>query len=566
MKDFFRIFSLKMRGFFGEPANPVWKIDREAFMKTENAQIIGSFLYGYHHEHSENEWSKSPILLEATEVILQEMFKLKNYHPNRVSYVLMEAFPLLKKYLPHLSTSFEPMLKGFATHFGNKLIDRQYLTQLTSANVGYGTNHLAVELKVVTQYFKYCEKSLGVIPGINETFLKNFLQRFMEYMNPEGYWPETDGPALIYNRLTGSTLLDVAIELNELETYRKHFEKVSDFHVYTTMPDGRLMDILDGRNSNGSFNHLGSFLPLTPFGNDWYQKMMPLCEKDIDTCYSFGQALEFLRASEKIKDKYGVKESVSVWKAKSLEKKINDFTIVKNDLWIAGISTFKFRPRPEGHFTFDHQNIFSLFHTEFGEIFGGQNSKNDPEIATFSKFMNTFDGDPVTKPMPKYIPGNGKASYLKNKLSVERDYRGFEGCLSIEFKDSHLAELTLFARARANEYPIQCNLILPCGSHKPFFDANQKTIPLDESAKLLTNKEVGSFVYFPEYKNSNILAKGKNRKLKLSVPNEATIQWPFKPWDTYNTVSDRELLPNKWYCVMHINLTNEPVKLKIEIV
>ena len=86
----------------------------------------------------------------------------------------MEAYPLLKTYLPHIKLTFEPFLADLAKHFAKKLIDRQYLTQLTSANVGYGTNHLAVELKVVTQYFKYCEKNLGVISGIDEKFLKNF--------------------------------------------------------------------------------------------------------------------------------------------------------------------------------------------------------------------------------------------------------------------------------------------------------------------------------------------------------------------------------------------------------
>ena len=567
MRTFHQIYSRIMRKYFGNPEKPTWQIEKPSLLKSENPQIIYSFLYVYHTEHTDNEWHQNKILIEATEYIVSELIKDQDaYRKRRLVPVLMESYSLLTTYLPHLKANYEILIKKAASHFAEKLVDRQYLTQYSSANVGYGTNHLSIELQGIVKYFKYCEKNLGALPGVNESFLKSYLKRFMEFMSPEGYWAETDGPALCYNRLTAYCLMSVAVELGEFETYRNHFEKVSEFTAFTTFPDGRLVDILDGRNSNASNDHMVAFLPLTPGGNYWYEKMMPLYEKNITTSYAFGQALGFLLFDEKMKQKYGVIESTSVWKNKNVEKKLGDFTLVKNDNWIAGVSNFKSRPRPEGHFSFDYQNLLSLYHVDFGEIFGGQNSKNDPEISFFSKFMTTFDGDPVTKPMPKYIPGSGKIKYQDNCLSVERDYRGFEGCFSIVFKDANHLEISLSARARVEEFPIQCNLILPCGTERPFFDEEQKQIHLDENAKTLTNKEVGKSIVFPEHKGPHLLEKGKNKKLKISIPNEATIKWPFKPWDTYNTVSDRELLPKKWYSVMHINLTHEPVVLKIEII
>ena len=180
---------------FGKPESPSWLIEKSSLLTSENPQIIYSLLFAYQTEHKDNAWYKNKMLLEAAEHVANELIKNKDsYRNRRLASVLMETYPLLSVHLPHLKANYEVLIKKAATHFAEKLVDRQYLTQLTSANVGYGTNHLAIELKGIVQYHKYGEKSLGALPSINEKFLKNYLKRFMEYMNPEGYWPETDGP------------------------------------------------------------------------------------------------------------------------------------------------------------------------------------------------------------------------------------------------------------------------------------------------------------------------------------------------------------------------------------
>jgi hypothetical protein len=323
---------------------------------------------------------------------------------------------------------------------------------------------------------------------------------------------------------------------------------------------------MDGRNSNCSYFNRGAVLSITPEGSRLYQAMIKLLEGTLPTSNYIGEPLALLLFDEKMKSQYGAKISKSAWNKKNITEKLGDFLVVKNQSWIAGASNIKFRPRPEGHFNLDYQNLLSLYHTEYGEIFGGQNSKNDPEIGSFSKFMNKFDGAPVKEPMPKYIPGNGSIAYKNNTLTVNRDYRGFEGSIDVKFINAKKVELILTARARAEEYPVQCNLILPCGIDRPMMNAKKKTITFDKKAKRITNKDTGKYILMEEKLTSRVISKNKGKKLKISVPDAATIKWPFKPWDTYNLVSDRELLPSAWYCVMSIDLTNQPTKLIIEII
>jgi hypothetical protein len=139
------------------------------------------------------------------------------------------VYPLVVKHLPKLKNQYEKYLFKVASHYTEEVIARKDLTQLSSANVGYGTNHLAVELKGVTQYLNYCSKTCGSIKGLNKNFLKEYLKRFMDYMHPAGYWPESDGPALNYNTLTAVSLMGLAHELGQVKSYWNHFLATANF-------------------------------------------------------------------------------------------------------------------------------------------------------------------------------------------------------------------------------------------------------------------------------------------------------------------------------------------------
>lgn len=565
MRDFFEIFNAKMNQIAGEAKEPKWKIDKAILVHSQNPQIIGPLIYAYNTNSKYNEWYKNDFLLEMVSYILLEAIKNKSYGGcRRLLPIFAESYPAIAKLLPKLKSKYGNFLFSFASYFSNELINRKDISQLTSANVGYGTNHLAVELKGVIQYVKYCSKSVGKLKGINYAFLKKYLKNFMAYMHPDGYWAECDGPALNYNTLTGVSLMGGIDELGQMKLYYDQILRVARFHTSVTLPNGRYIDILDGRNSGCYYSGRGAFLVFTPEGNALYNKMISRIKSTNDGLEHIGEPLALLLFDEKMKLKYGNKKSQDFWNKKNITTKLRDFLVVKNNNWIAGASNVKFRPRPEGHFNFDYQNLFSLYHTEYGEIFGGQNSKNDPEISTFSKFMKKFDGYPVKSPMPKYIPGNGEIKYENNQLNIRRDYRGFEGDLKVNFIGSNKLELLVSAYARADEYPIQFNLILPCNTTNFPKDYRNKPITLNEKSKDLSVLNTGKCIYIDQ--NSNEEAqKNKGKKLKISLPDGASVKWPFKPWDTYNLESDRALMPAYWYCILVVNVSSKTTKIGIEI-
>jgi len=563
MRDFFEILNAKMNQMVGDASDPKWKIDKSILAHSQNPQLVGPLLYAYTTKSKYNEWYKNDFLLEMVSYILSEAMKNKSYGGyRRLLPIFAESYPAIAKLLPKLKSKYEKFLFAFASYFAHELINRKDIRQLTSANVGYGTNHLAVELKGLVQYVKYCSKSVGQLKGINKEFLKKYLKIFMAYMHPDGFWPECDGPALNYNTLTGVSLMGAIDELGQMEQYYQQILKVAEFHTSVTLPNGRYIDILDGRNCGCHYSGRGAFLALSPEGNSLYSKMISRIRSNNDLV-QIGEPLALLLFDEKMKSKYGNEKSREFWSKKNIIIKLKDFLIVKHDTWIAGASNIKFRPRPEGHFNLDFQNLFSLYHTEFGEIFGGQNSKNDPEIGTFSKFMNKFDGYPVKTPMPKYIPGNGEINYEKNQLHIRRDYRGFEGDLSINFKSSNALELLVRAYARADEYPIQFNLILPCNTKNILKDEHRKPVKFSEKMKDLTALNTGKYIYIDQKEGD---LKNKGRRLKISLPEGAFVKWPYKPWDTYNLQTDRELLPQNWYFVLVVNVSSALTRIKIEIV
>lgn len=224
----------------GSPDDPRVPGD-DVLLAGQNPQISHTLAYLYSRELPGNRWQGHPVLLQLVERLKAHTL-VEEPLPRRLIHPLMHAFRLVRGDLGDKAGQWKEDLARFVRkRLMPVLEDRDRITALSSANVGYGTNHLAVELSGLTGYIK----AFGDDPEFSQmdpggpelvAFARAFLTRFVDYMHPDGYWVECDGPAISYNTLTGQALYACARDLGTVEEHRSAFETASQFHCATTLP------------------------------------------------------------------------------------------------------------------------------------------------------------------------------------------------------------------------------------------------------------------------------------------------------------------------------------------
>ncbi|MFC1582659.1 hypothetical protein ACFL4W_03895 [Planctomycetota bacterium] len=566
---------------FGPPDSAQASPLTDRFPGRWGAQIVYPLAWMYTHEAEGNDWYQHPVMLEMHQTVTAEIFRfLKeegDYHSQyrRVGYPLAHSVRLLRDHVdPELFQSWKDDLTHIMREgFVPMLRECERLTILSSANVGYGTNHLAIELSGVVAYvnvFRDDPDWPDMEPGGRalEQFVREYVQRFMAYMDEGGYWAECDGPAQAYNTLTANSLLRAVLDLDEAETYRSHFEKAAHYHTYHLLPNLRTTGIMDGRNRQGYISTRISFCGFIPEGRRMLREIRRAnleLSREEKPQFS-GEALNEMLTDVKARSCFPEAAEKLIWEEESYtDTTRDDFAVIKRGPWIAGLSNFEFRPRPEGHWNLDYQNLLSLYHQQCGIILSGNNSKNDPELSTFNKQFTTFDGYPIDPPMWKYIPGKGRIEIREKGAAVRRDYRGFEGTLEFEVLSPDEGLLIIKVDTRVNEYPVTCAL-QPALQYKAHFeDGNGKEYEITEEALHLTGKDLGGSIKFGPEEKPDISTDKPGKAATVSIPDEAELIWPFKPWDPYNLKTDRHSHPGGWTLLLNIPIGPEGQEIGITI-
>jgi hypothetical protein len=157
----------------------------------EGLQLVHPLAFLYATEFSGNRWFRNPALLEAARAagwrLLAWMRETRDHTPvRRKGHPLVRAFALLRADLPDQAEWKAGISEVIGRLFLPLLRERERLTVLTSANVGYGTNHLACELSAVTAYLRAFrnDPDFGRMdpggPGL-EDYLRGWLARFMDH-------------------------------------------------------------------------------------------------------------------------------------------------------------------------------------------------------------------------------------------------------------------------------------------------------------------------------------------------------------------------------------------------
>lgn len=546
------------------------------FPGNTDAQAVYPLAYAYKTDFKGNKWAGNELLLSVIKklgrrAIKEILAKDSNAEYRRTGYPLFHAFDLVRNDLQDIEEWEKNLKRAIKEVFLPILQEREKLDILSSANVGYGTNHLAAELSGLSAYARVCKNGydFGSITSGKELFryAREWLDRFMYYMDEGGYWPECDGPAQIYNSLTANALLRTAIDLGKVEKYRQQFEKAARYHTYFMFPNLYSVGVTDGRNHHRRFLCRLSFCGFIPEGRGFLKIVTKDNYKQNKEGKRFGgEALNEFMTDINAQPFFSGNESISIWKRKDYNYSIrDDFALLKQGDWMTAVSNVSFRPRPEGHWNFDFQNLFSLYHKRFGIVLRGNNSKNDPELSTFHKTFTMSDGYPLSEPVWEYIPEKGRLEIRENGFFLMRGYRGFEGILNLEIVNDITVLLRIEANTRMSEYPVTFSLQPAAGYGRGVSTGNGRELDITEKSFVYTYDQLDGAIILKPEDMPDVETEEPGRPVKLTIPKGAELFWPYKGWNCYNLKTDRYTHAEDWTLVLKIPVYKEGTELAIEM-
>lgn len=515
-----------------------------------NPCMVFPLAYAYVTEHEDNVLFDQPIALEAMDLIRAKI--LETGGVRRQSYPLVHAFAAIRDKLPAGARKQwkQDIVKLISEKVFPEVQQRERLTVLSSANVGTGTNHLAMEFSGLVAYattFRNDPDFEQMNPGGEQLiqYVTDYLARFMNYMHDDGYWSECDGPVIGYNCLTAHATYVSARDLGLVETYRSHFEKTARFHCITTLCNLEGAKIVDGRQRDREVKmHSPATLLFLPEGRTLFNKAIEVAEKEwkANPAALSGEILNYLLAAINAAEDQVDDLAPHTWETGDCDRVLSDnFAFVRRGGWIAGVSNQQFTPRPEGHWNLDYTTLFMLYHDAVGSVLLGLNSKNDPLHATFHHKYTKFDGYdlPPHAPLWQCLPGEGHFTIADGGVSVMRDYRGFEGLLDFKVIDDMTAELHLNANINLDDYPVGATLLPAIDFGSSFKDGCGRSHTITEEPFALSGADLGGCIVLEPQESPNVFRDAGRRPVSLHIPDDAVLRWPHGAWDPYNLVTDR---------------------------
>ncbi len=334
------------------------------------------------------------------------------------------------------------------------------------------------------------------------TVADEMIQRTVDAQKGAGYWEEHLGPTTNYNRHY----------VHALGLYYYHggkvnvipaLEKSMFFQVAFTYPDGTRVETIDGRvKYNRTIRPLGmTGLGLFPKGRDYCRFLMEQAGANSPDMFS-ADLTAFLLNIDPDAD-----EIPSIVRKKQLELDVMNVLILKNqDMFVcmSGITT----PVSESRWAQDRQMFFSIWHSSYGLLVGGGNSKKQPERSTFV----IRNGEEVIS----YVPDNGHVNAEQKELIL--NYGDAQCSICIDKLDTD--SLTFIYKAvlkNENEANINIPIILIPGS------------------KLVTGE--GKEWIVGEDNIEFFKGDGKHciqiESTRLEFEGPATFKWPSLPFNPY---------------------------------
>jgi hypothetical protein len=341
----------------------------------------------------------------------------------------------------------------------------------------------------------------------------DYLHKCVEAQHPDGYWTEHSGPVVMYN----------GVYVDALGTYygMSHdplvlpaLQRSAHFHAAMTYPDGRAVETVDERNpyhDTIAGPNLG--FSFSPEGRAY-------CRRQIER---LGSTVGPEVAASFIL--YGEEGDVAP------EPKSGDMYLSgdkqamtrQQGPWFTCLTSYT-ADLSEKRWIQDRQNFFSLYRDGLHVIVGGGNTKLQPLWSTFTvgdvALLKHKGGDEN----PNFIPPSGlkhtpaSATLHPDQNSVDLDYGDAKCSVSVDISDPAKAKLVYELKSPGAKDVAAHVTLLPQLKQK-WSSASGKGGTLSDEPIALSAGEAGAWL--------------AHRGFKISLPPQASVNWPVLPHNPY---------------------------------
>ena len=405
----------------------------------------------------------------------------------------------------------DDLLLSGAEHLAERLQSYRYMTHFTSANLGTGTNHVAV--------YGCSVYRVGAILGREDyvDLARSTWDRLAADQDPDGYWAETTGgPTVLYNNLTYCCAGRMARWTDD-PVFHRAAQLGARFHRRFSYPDGSDEETIDGRCR---YHHTpmmwGGFVQSeTPEGRAFVaRKLETLIHRNPPGTQGThgGEQMALMCEDHRFWDDGPIGESAHD-RPHYVESLSVPGAVRRHGSWFAALQGIAPLPRPWGGFTIDRTSAFSLWHARTALIVNGS---GEPGPSPAQSFRFYPDRPEHTYPFPERAllemgePGSDEPACLV------AEYRGGTVRIAVRFLSDDEVRLEVNVAARSDFYPVPFTLQLELR------DGDRVNgVELGEALLALSDAELDGAV--------------DAGRFRIEFPREgARFVWPHDPYNPYD--------------------------------
>jgi hypothetical protein len=353
-----------------------------------------------------------------------------------------------------------------------------------------------------------------------------FLHRCAAGQSPDGFWSEHFGPVVIYNGVYVD-LMGCYYGMSHDPMILPVLARSSNFTSAMTYPDGRAIETVDERN----FYHLNVIginvgFAFTPEGRAYLKRQIETMSHYTENPIGADVAASLILYGEE-------GEIAPPPKSGDVYVSGDKQAMTRRDApWFFCLSSYH-SDQSTSRWIQDRQNFVSLYHDGLHVILGGGNTKLQPLWSTFTvgdpSLLSQKPGDENPNFIPPagllHIPSNAAIDPTKNSLDLE--YGDVKCNVTVDTSDARNAKI-VYSLLTPTDKRVEAHVPLLGEEKKKWSTASGKTGLLSAEPFKLAPGEAGDWI--------------EHRGWHVSLPAEASLQWPVFPHNPYTKDGRAELL------------------------